>query len=272
MAVIGDVPGGLPPLGLPLIPRDDLGAVVVGGVSLALVALGGGFGSDTAFRHARRLPGADRARVGRYGRIECCCGAVRWARSRGEPVEDGGGRAGREQESGLGDDRRRDRGHRPDRVHLVLRGSASIRTLGDRRRRRVGPDGRCRTPAVRQGPTGRLRRRGRRRGGGRPVRTASWPRHCDRGVVADDHLPFKPAADRGARQDRRREGRMGPCTWSSRSTARPGGGGGPARRSSVLGERGGDRGAAGRGGRQVGGHAGPGARPRGHDAARHDGR
>ncbi len=49
VAVIGDVPGGLPPLGLPLIPRDDLGAVVVGGVSLALVALAEGLAATRLF-------------------------------------------------------------------------------------------------------------------------------------------------------------------------------------------------------------------------------
>lgn len=49
VATIGDVPSGLPPLGLPLIPRDDLGAVVVGGVSLALVALAEGLAATRLF-------------------------------------------------------------------------------------------------------------------------------------------------------------------------------------------------------------------------------
>ncbi len=49
VATIGEVPSGLPPLGLPLIPRDDLGAVVVGGVSLALVALAEGLAATRLF-------------------------------------------------------------------------------------------------------------------------------------------------------------------------------------------------------------------------------
>jgi sulfate permease, SulP family len=49
VAVIGNVPAGLPPLGLPLIPRDDLGAVLVGGVSLALVALAEGLAATRLF-------------------------------------------------------------------------------------------------------------------------------------------------------------------------------------------------------------------------------
>ncbi len=49
VAVIGDVPSGLPPLGLPLIPFDDLGAVAVGGVSLALVALAEGLSATRLF-------------------------------------------------------------------------------------------------------------------------------------------------------------------------------------------------------------------------------
>ena len=38
VAMIGEVPSGLPPLDLPFIPRDDIGAVAVGGMSLGLVA------------------------------------------------------------------------------------------------------------------------------------------------------------------------------------------------------------------------------------------
>lgn len=49
VAVIGDIPGGLPLIGLPLIPLDDLGAVVVGGVSLALVALAEGLAATRLF-------------------------------------------------------------------------------------------------------------------------------------------------------------------------------------------------------------------------------
>jgi high affinity sulfate transporter 1 len=49
VAVIGDVPAGLPPLGLPLIPRDDLGAIVVGGISLALVAIAEGLAATRLF-------------------------------------------------------------------------------------------------------------------------------------------------------------------------------------------------------------------------------
>ncbi len=49
VAVVGDVPGGLPPIGLPLIPRLDLGPVVVGGMSLALVALAEGLAATRLF-------------------------------------------------------------------------------------------------------------------------------------------------------------------------------------------------------------------------------
>ncbi len=49
VATIGEVPGGLPPIGLPLIPRDDLGPVIVGGVSLALVALAEGLAASRLF-------------------------------------------------------------------------------------------------------------------------------------------------------------------------------------------------------------------------------
>lgn len=49
VAMIGDVPSGLPPIGLPIIPRDDLGGVVVGGVSLALVALAEGLAASRLF-------------------------------------------------------------------------------------------------------------------------------------------------------------------------------------------------------------------------------
>ena len=49
VAVVGDVPAGLPPIGLPLIPRHQLGAVVVGGASLALVALAEGLAATRLF-------------------------------------------------------------------------------------------------------------------------------------------------------------------------------------------------------------------------------
>jgi SulP family sulfate permease len=49
VATVGDVPGGLPPIGLPSIPRDDLGAVVVGGAMLALVALAEGLAASRLF-------------------------------------------------------------------------------------------------------------------------------------------------------------------------------------------------------------------------------
>ncbi len=49
VAVVGDVPGGLPPIGLPLIPQNDLGAVVVGGATLALVALAEGLAATRLF-------------------------------------------------------------------------------------------------------------------------------------------------------------------------------------------------------------------------------
>lgn len=49
VAVVGEVPAGLPPIGLPLIPRHQLGAVVVGGASLALVALAEGLAATRLF-------------------------------------------------------------------------------------------------------------------------------------------------------------------------------------------------------------------------------
>ncbi|MGB5757379.1 MAG: sulfate permease [Acidimicrobiales bacterium] len=49
VATIGEVPGGLPPIRLPLIPREDLAAVVVGGVSLALVAMAEGLAASRLF-------------------------------------------------------------------------------------------------------------------------------------------------------------------------------------------------------------------------------
>jgi high affinity sulfate transporter 1 len=49
VAMIGEVPSGLPPIGLPLIPRSDVGAVLVGGVSLALVALAEGLAASRLF-------------------------------------------------------------------------------------------------------------------------------------------------------------------------------------------------------------------------------
>ncbi len=49
VAVVGDVPAGLPPIGLPFIPRHQLGAVLVGGASLALVALAEGLAATRLF-------------------------------------------------------------------------------------------------------------------------------------------------------------------------------------------------------------------------------
>ena len=49
VAMIGEVPSGLPPLGLPFIPRDDIGAVLVGGMSLGLVALAEGLAASRLF-------------------------------------------------------------------------------------------------------------------------------------------------------------------------------------------------------------------------------
>lgn len=49
VAVVGDVPAGLPPIGLPLIPSHQIGAVVVGGASLALVALAEGLAATRLF-------------------------------------------------------------------------------------------------------------------------------------------------------------------------------------------------------------------------------
>ncbi len=49
VAVVGDVPAGLPPIGLPSIPVHDLGAVAVGGLSLALVALAEGLAATRLF-------------------------------------------------------------------------------------------------------------------------------------------------------------------------------------------------------------------------------
>ena len=49
VAMIGEVPSGLPPLGLPFIPRDDIGSVLVGGMSLGLVALAEGLAASRLF-------------------------------------------------------------------------------------------------------------------------------------------------------------------------------------------------------------------------------
>ena len=49
VAMIGEVPAGLPPLGLPFIPRNDIGAVLVGGMSLGLVALAEGLAASRLF-------------------------------------------------------------------------------------------------------------------------------------------------------------------------------------------------------------------------------
>jgi SulP family sulfate permease len=49
VATIGEVPSGLPPIGLPLIPREDLEAVVIGGMSLALVAMAEGLAATRLF-------------------------------------------------------------------------------------------------------------------------------------------------------------------------------------------------------------------------------
>ncbi len=49
VAMIGEVPSGLPPFELPLIPRDDIWAVVVGGMSLALVAMAEGLAATRLF-------------------------------------------------------------------------------------------------------------------------------------------------------------------------------------------------------------------------------
>ncbi len=49
VAMIGEVPSGLPPLGLPFIPRNDIGAVLVGGMSLGLVALAEGLAASRLF-------------------------------------------------------------------------------------------------------------------------------------------------------------------------------------------------------------------------------
>lgn len=49
VATVGRVPSGVPPLSLPGIRRDDLGAVAVGGVSIALVALAEGLSATRLF-------------------------------------------------------------------------------------------------------------------------------------------------------------------------------------------------------------------------------
>jgi high affinity sulfate transporter 1 len=49
VATVGEVPAGLPPLGLPLIPRDDYAAVAFAGFSLALVAVAEGLAAARLF-------------------------------------------------------------------------------------------------------------------------------------------------------------------------------------------------------------------------------
>jgi SulP family sulfate permease len=49
IATIGDVPTGLPPFGIPLVAPGQLGAIAVGGISLALVALAEGLAATRLF-------------------------------------------------------------------------------------------------------------------------------------------------------------------------------------------------------------------------------
>ena len=49
VATVGEVPAGLPPLGLPLIPRDDYAAIAFAGASLALVAVAEGLAAARLF-------------------------------------------------------------------------------------------------------------------------------------------------------------------------------------------------------------------------------
>jgi high affinity sulfate transporter 1 len=49
VATVGEVPAGLPPLGFPMVRRDELAAVATGGISLALVALAEGLAAARLF-------------------------------------------------------------------------------------------------------------------------------------------------------------------------------------------------------------------------------
>lgn len=49
VAIVGEVPTGLPPFGIPLVSPDRLGAIAVGGFSLALVALAEGLAATRLF-------------------------------------------------------------------------------------------------------------------------------------------------------------------------------------------------------------------------------
>ena len=189
VAMIGEVPSGLPPLGLPFIPRDDVGAVLVGGMSLGLVALAEGLAATRLFatRGGYRVE-TNRELVG-MGAANVAAGLSGGLAVDGEPVEDGHCRPGREQKS----DHRAHSGcihhGRARCVHLGVHRSPPGGAERDRRRRGVGPDRRVGTASLPPGPQGRLPRgRGRRRGR-RAVRAPARARHRDRDLTAGDRVP-----------------------------------------------------------------------------------
>ena len=79
VAVVGTVPQGVPPFGLPDIARDDIPPVVVGGLALALVGLAEGLSAARLFAVQARLlrgcrPGAARDRGGQRRPRVCPAG------------------------------------------------------------------------------------------------------------------------------------------------------------------------------------------------------
>ena len=269
VATVGEVPAGLPPFGLPMVPRADLGAVVVGGVSLALVALAEGLAATRLFatRGGYRVE-TERELVG-MGAANIAAGlsgglGVAGSLSKTAAAAQAGSRS---QVTGL-----TSAGlvvvvlvtftwFFTDLPRAVLAAIVVAAVWGLMDVHGVAP--------IPPDPAGRLRRRRRRHDGRRAVRTARRPGHRDRGFAADHHLPIELPAHRGAREDQRREGGVGPAARLSRSAARGRRRRCASRRTVVLGERDRHRGAAPRRGRALALHARPRPRPRGHDAARH---
>ncbi len=203
VAMIGEVPSGLPPLGLPLIPRNDIGAVVVGGMSLGLVALAEGLAATRLFatRGGYRVE-TNRELVG-MGAANVAAGfsgglAVAGSLSKTATADQAGSGS---QITGL----------TAAvfttivlvRVHVGVHRPSSGGAQRDRRRRGVGSDRRVGSSSIPPSPSGRLLRRRGRCGRSRAVRAAPRARHLDRRLTSGDRLPVRFTADGGARQDRR---------------------------------------------------------------------
>ena len=207
--MIGEVPSGLPPLGLPFIPRDDIGAVAVGGMSLGLVALAEGLAASRLFatRGGYRVE-TDRELVG-MGAANVAAGL-----SGGLAVAGSLSKSAAADQAGSGS---QITGMAASVITMIVLLAftwvftdlpqavlsaivvAAVWSLID-------------VPALLRyspGPPGRLLRRCGRRGRRRAVRTITRPRHRHCGVAAGDRLPVVATTHGGARQDRSREGCLG---------------------------------------------------------------